>query len=116
MNKRLRAKRMAEKKRRRELHRILDLILDINGTGERRRKETGDLPTAFLDFSGHVGRVDVQIYDTGWDREEKMSHKLKADTYMPSDLKKTVKELEKIRCSLKPGEGETRTAKGYPVR
>lgn len=45
MNKRLGKK--AEKNRRRDIHRILDMVLDINGLEAREREITGNKPTAF---------------------------------------------------------------------
>ena len=50
MKKRL--KRKIEKRRRAEVHRVLDLVLDINGLGRRQEKLTGNLPTAFFRPAG----------------------------------------------------------------
>ena len=52
MKKRLEKK--AEKLRRKKIHEILDIVLDINTTQERLREVTGIKPTAFFEFSGHV--------------------------------------------------------------
>ncbi len=60
MKKRL--KRKIEKRRRAEVHRVLDLVLDINGLGKRREKLTGNLPTAFFNFSGHVACIYVRVF------------------------------------------------------
>ncbi|WP_367567787.1 hypothetical protein [Lacrimispora sp.] len=90
-------RRKAEYRRRRELHKVLDLILDINGVGARSQSETGDMPTAFMRFSGHVGCVDIDIHNKGWD------HDLRSDnfyfrTYEP--MKKHIMELESIKEDL----------------
>lgn len=65
MNKR--AKKKAEKRRRALVHQILDVVLDINGTERRKKECTGNLPTAFFEFSGHTSGVCVEIFRTGWD-------------------------------------------------
>ncbi len=64
MNKRLKRKRRSAI--RKEIHRLLDIALDINGLSERNREITGDLPTAFFEFIGHVGLVSISVYDKGW--------------------------------------------------
>lgn len=63
---RIRQKRKVEKRRRAELHRVLDLYLDINGMQASKRAKTGDHPTAFLEISGHVGTCRMSIHPTGW--------------------------------------------------
>lgn len=50
--------RRAENIRRRQLHKILDLVLDISGMQENE----DDHPTAYLFLSGYTGAVDVDIY------------------------------------------------------
>lgn len=65
MNKR--AKKKAEKRIRGDIHKVLDIVLDINGLEERSRELTGTLPTAFFDFSGHISEVGISIYKDGWD-------------------------------------------------
>ena len=62
---RKRGKKM-ENRRRRQLHQILDLVLDINGMQESCQDRTGNHPTAFLRISGHVAWVNVQIYRDGY--------------------------------------------------
>lgn len=52
---------------RRQMHEILDIVLDCNGFEDRRKDITGALPTAFLRFSGHVSKVDVDIFPDGWE-------------------------------------------------
>lgn len=60
------ARRKAEYGKRESMHRLLDAVLDINGTERRRRDITGDLPTVFLYFSGHTASVDIDIHRHGW--------------------------------------------------
>ena len=64
MNKRLKNK--ADKARRREIHALLDTALDINGLFPRKREKTGDLPTVFIEFSGHIGMFYLGVHDHGW--------------------------------------------------
>lgn len=64
---RIRQKRKVEKRRRAELHRVLDLCLDINGMQSSCRERTGNHPTAFLTLWGHTGTCDVEIYHMGWE-------------------------------------------------
>lgn len=51
--------------KRKLLHEILDLVIDINGFDQRRAEYT-DKPAAFFRFDGHVDRVCVDIHDHGW--------------------------------------------------
>lgn len=66
MNKR--AKKKAEKRRRALVHQILDVVLDINGTGCRKKEYTGNMPTAFFGFSGHTSGVYIEVHKDGWGR------------------------------------------------
>ena len=43
-----RLRKKAEKRKREQIHRLLDLALDINGLGMRKQNVTGNLPTAFF--------------------------------------------------------------------
>ena len=63
----VRAKNKIEKRRRADLHRLLDLYLDINGMQSSCRDCTGNHPTAFLNFAGHVGICTIKIYPLGWE-------------------------------------------------
>lgn len=53
-------------KKREQLHRILDLVLDINGLEERKPESTEKKPTTFLSFYGHTNTIDVSVYKKGW--------------------------------------------------
>lgn len=65
MKKRLEKK--AEKIRRKKVHEILEMVLEINTTSERAREVTGIKPTAFFEFYGHIPLVEVTIHERGWD-------------------------------------------------
>ena len=64
MKKRLEKK--VEKMRRKKVHEILEMVLEINGTHRRRRELTGDKPTAFFCFSGHTAGIAVSVSESGW--------------------------------------------------
>lgn len=51
---------------RKQMHEILDIVLDGNGFEMRDRDKTGTLPTLFMYFSGHVGTVDVDMNTDGY--------------------------------------------------
>lgn len=53
--------------RRKALHRILDLSLDINGMQKSDNEFTSGHPTTMFNISGHVARAWVRIYSHGWD-------------------------------------------------
>ena len=62
MNNRKRKIVQAQKRARRDIHRILDAVLDIN----RLQASEEPHPTVFLDFSGHIGTIKVELYRDGW--------------------------------------------------
>lgn len=66
MNNRMRNKQ--EKKKRQAVNEIFDLALQVNGLTDRRQKVTGNLPTVFVWFAGHVSKLNVQVYVNGWER------------------------------------------------
>ena len=68
MNKR--EKKKAEKRRRALAHQILDVVLDINGVESRQKEYTGNMPTAFFEFSGHTAGIYIDIRRSGWDHDQ----------------------------------------------
>ena len=97
MKKRL--KRKIEKRRRAEVHRVLDLVLDINGLGRRQEKLTGNLPTAFFKFSGHVANVSVEVREKGW--RANVSADYTSDTYIDrNNLLQTINDMEVMKRVL----------------
>ena len=69
-----RVEKKAEKLRRKKIHDVLDMVLEINTTYPRQRKNTGTMPTAFFDFSAHVSRVYVQIIKDGWNSNSNLNN------------------------------------------
>ena len=45
---------------------LLQMVLDINGIGERIQSKTGLRPTGIFEFHGHCGIAVVRIYKKGW--------------------------------------------------
>lgn len=48
-----------------KLHEIIDLYLKLNPTATRQEK-TGNKPTVFINFSGQVGTVEIDVHENGW--------------------------------------------------
>lgn len=61
-----RQKKKARKRAKKQLHRLLDIVLDTNGMESRTQEETGALPTVFLFYYGHINTVEVEIALRGW--------------------------------------------------
>ena len=97
MKKRL--KRKIEKRHRADVHRVLDLVLDINGLDRRQKKLTGNLPTAFFDFSGHTACLYVRVFENGWNGN--VSPDYSTDTYIdPKHLLQMINDLEVMKRVL----------------
>lgn len=92
-----------ERKKRESIHKILDLVLDVNGLDERARDLTGDKPTAFFEFSGHTAGITVQLYENGWsEKAEKagvsMTHYI--DRKYGDSLESVVRKLAEVQNGL----------------
>lgn len=105
MNSRRRKK--LEKRRREPIHKMLDMVLDINGLGKRDRAYTGNLPTAFFDFSGHIGAVMIHVYPHGWSCSADRGKDIYVHTYKPDRLKDAVRDMEAIKAET-PAAGTAR--------
>ena len=92
-----------------KLHKILDLILDIN---TYEGKSDDSLPKAFFNFSGHCNLIDVSIFMEGWKNGKEPL--IRDDCYIDRDendagesdreLNKIIKELETVKELLYPEE------------
>ena len=104
MKKRLEKK--VEKMRRKKVHEILEMVLEINGTYPRQREYSGSLPTAFFEFSGHVSRVYVQVIRDGWND--------RGNLYDPDsdwmDVRTELDEMEELKEKIKEKQEELRHA------
>ena len=89
---------------REKLHRILDLVLDLN--------EQGD---SFMQISGHVKSVSVQINDGKWDASKELLNRYEyydrevddeedaqnVEQYTLEKLDKLINSLEKLKGESK---------------
>lgn len=114
MNNRL--KKKAEKRRRAEVLRVFELALGINGLNGRKQDETGNLPTIIFSFSGHVGRMSVDVFPEGWAHDcEKISYNAYTDREMEAyecyKVRDIIHELEKLQKSKDPEGGHPQSQK-----
>lgn len=61
---------MDERERFKYMVRIQALCLEINGISERRKAVSGDMPTTFFSFNGHIAGFDVAVAEKGWGNED----------------------------------------------
>lgn len=94
-----RQKIKADKLKRKAIHDMLDLALDINGMQASEQETTGDHPTAFFYMSGHIGKVEVDIHARGWHADDRPD--ISVRTYMDEDLSGAVRELSRTKAALK---------------
>lgn len=98
----MQVKKLKTEEKRRIAHEILDLVLDINGCDSRKKELTGDKPTAFFKFSGHVACIEVEVIRTGWKVGRKSDFSLKA--YLDEEslgdsleyIKRTLQEVKNV--------------------
>lgn len=91
---------------REKLCEIMGCVFDINGPNPRAREETGELPTVFLDFSGHVGIISISINSRGWHYDDDYYYDTKISAHVSSyeELCSAVKKLEEYKkdmCEVK---------------
>ena len=53
-----------------EIKEIIDICMKVNGTEVRTKEETGELPTVFFSFSGHIACMYVDVHEHGWESGE----------------------------------------------
>ena len=73
-----------EEEIRRQIHEVLDLVLDINELQMSQKEETGDHPTVFFDFSGHIGAISVRVYEDGWEKDKSSDISLDSSIFSDS--------------------------------
>ena len=78
---------MTEKKEiiRKQLHELLDIVLDGNGIESRKRDNTGTLPTLFFEYSGHVNMVRIDLHSDGW--QSGSTYDAQLERYLTNPLK-----------------------------
>lgn len=71
---------------------ILELAMRANGYEQRSARITGNKPTVFLYYSGHVNWIDVEIHSCGWDGENPPDMKFRI--YLDDPSNETLDEIE----------------------
>ena len=69
---------------------IMELILKINGAGSADKNG----PCVFVEFYGHTGRLNVRVYEKGWNRDCK-GPDIRQEAFLDND-----EEMETILCTL----------------
>lgn len=87
-------------KKREQLHKILDLILDINGLEERKQGSTEKKPTTFLGFYGHTNTIDVNVYKKGWKPRTRGEIDYVAISVKEEILNGVIEELELMKKEI----------------
>lgn len=105
-----RLKKKAEKRKRKQIHELLDLVLDINGLEKRKQSVTGNLPTAFIHYSGHVAAISVEIHSCGWRIDGVPDKKVSAYIDKVGELAYAVRRLEALKAET-PGAATPRESK-----
>jgi len=103
-------KKKVEKRKRKQIHELLDLVLDVNGLEPREQSITGNLPTVFFEFSGHVGRIDVRIYQAGWASGKDYDAEIWPRTRRLSELADAVHSLKALKAET-PGAATPRESR-----
>ena len=88
-----------------KVNEMLQLCFEINGFEARQKEYTGEKPTVFFEFSGHVALFKIQIHKTGWYDYEKMGKYAKPDTqleiYLSDPYEKIKEYMEECIAYLK---------------
>jgi len=73
---------MNELEKKKELTKAIALCcLEINSIGDRRRKEEEGELCVFLDLAGHVGTIDIRLFEKGWARNFDPDMNIRLDKY-----------------------------------
>lgn len=74
---------------------LIRLALRINGLSERRKKKTGNLPTAMFEFFGHTANLEFRLYEDGWEPDYTKYSSM--DMYVDDELHAFNEKYEKIK-------------------
>lgn len=77
-----------------KVNEILQLCFAINGLEARQREYTGEKPTIFFDFSGHIALLKIQIHKTGWYAYEQMGKYAQVDIQLEIHLNDPYEEIK----------------------
>lgn len=82
---------------RKRLHELLDMCLDTNDLEERQRGKTGDKPTAFFEYSGHVNMLFFRVFPDGWSEESTTNDAICFDINLDKDVSdKTIRSIARM--------------------
>lgn len=85
-----------------KMSRVLELATELNPVPTEKEK-TGNKPTIFVDFSGHISKFGVLIYSNGWDgynRPDKswdVYFRFESEQKINATLDDVIKELERLK-------------------
>ena len=82
---------------RNQLQTLLEIVLETNGYEARKQDETGNMPTMFMEYSGHVNLLKITIHPDGWYRNA--DGKLLLETYLDKPLEAEEIEYVEAMCS-----------------
>lgn len=96
-----------EAKRRAQIHKIINLCLDINGIQETNQRCTGSRPTAFFRFSGHVGMMDIDVSPHGYcAREHKENWNFSVCEEDDTEILRCIRDIKEIKAGMQHEEME----------
>lgn len=101
MNQRLRRK--TEKRKRQQICEVLDLCLQINGLQGNRQELTGDHPTAFFFFWGHMAMIKADVHREGWKAGASADERLDALITEPGEVERLIRQLKQLKKDLHSG-------------
>lgn len=81
---------------RKQLHELLDIVLDGNGIESRKRDNTGTLPTLFFEYSGHVNMIRIDLHSDGW--QSGSTYDAQFEHYLTNPLKP--EEIDGFRAKV----------------
>lgn len=67
---------MEEKRKRKLLKKLINLAFKVNSLGVRKVSQTKNLPTVFLNYSGHVAKISFHLYRNGYAEEGNWEEKV----------------------------------------
>lgn len=83
---------------------LFRLCTEINSLEERKKELTGELPTVFFSYSGHVSLLSIQIHSKGWGKgsfpDIEFNLYFNGKCYDAGKIKECRNELIKIRDSI----------------
>lgn len=82
-----------------EAMKIVELAMQVNSMQERQQRCSGNLPTAFVNYSGHVAGLDVMVHETGWRQYERPDRKFEFYTDEPLN-KEYFKDYQRYMSGL----------------